>query len=142
MTAIKSLTKISTKWTDVTPGRVGEYTDGVQNPTGDWAKNTGEAEKRYEAGVQASISRKDFGKGVARAGNDKWQKNTLEKGPARWQQGVSLSTDAYAKGFQPYHDTINRLTLPARGPKGDPSNIQRVAVVAAALHNTKIQRSK
>ncbi len=138
MAEIKSLDRIGSKWKRVASGAGAEYEEGVKNPKRDWAQSTVAAEPAYVQGIQASIARKGFSKGVAKAGTDKWQRNAIEKGPARFSQGVELGQDAYEKGFAPFREVIARTTLPARGAKGDPKNIQRVAVMAKALHDAKI----
>ncbi len=140
MAAIKPLDQIGKKWADVTPLRQGEFEAGIRNPKADWATETAAAEEAYESGVQAAIQNKSFGKGVREAGTPKWQEQTLKKGVARWGPGVRGAQDAYVKGFGPYHDTIARTTLPQRFGRGDPRNIDRVAVMAAALHQTRLQR--
>jgi len=141
MAAIKSADRIKAKWKRVTAAAQTEYEEGIDNPRTDWATATKAAEKNYEQGVQQSISRKSFGKGVSKAGTDKWQKNAREKGPTRFTQGVNLSEDRYAEGFEPYRRVIETTSLPARGPKGDPSNINRVATIAKALHDEKLKRA-
>jgi len=140
MPAVKSLDRISAKWARVASQSQTEYEDGVKNPRTDWAEATRAAEGNYERGVQGSIQRKAFGKGVARAGTQKWQAMTLAKGPSRWANGIQVSTAAYESGFAPYREVIMRTQLPARGPKGDPKNIQRVGVLADALHKEKLSR--
>jgi hypothetical protein len=135
---VKSIDRIKTKWKRVTSGAQAEYEDGVKNPRSSWAAGASAAEAAYEKGVQASIARKGFGKGVRKAGDQTWQKNAIEKGPARFAQGVSLSEDAYATGFAPYAEALKSVTLSPRGPKGDPANINRVSQVAKALHDKKI----
>ncbi len=139
MANIKPLDRTVKKWIRQSESSEPEYRAGVENPSGDWAEKTAAAEQNYEAGVRAAISRKGFSKGVVAAGTAKWKRNTLEKGPSRWTQGIALGMDAYRKGFQPYHDKIASLVLPARGPKGDPKNIQRVTAVTTALHDLKKQ---
>jgi hypothetical protein len=137
MPVIKDLSRISAKWSRVTAGATQEYTEGVQNPRIDWAQATAKAEGAYEKGIQASISRKSFGKGVKAAGSEKWSKGAITKGPARYSQGVTLAQADYEKGFAPYREVIANTNLPARGPKGDPGNIQRVAIMSKALHDKK-----
>jgi hypothetical protein len=137
MTAIKSISAIAKKWADVTPNRAAEYAAGVKAPRRDWATNTLAAEGRQAQGVQTAISEGRFGKGVRKAGNEKWTRKTLEKGTARWGQGVRLAQNDYETGFRPYRDAIEALSLPERGPKGDPGNINRVAIIAQTLHNVK-----
>lgn len=142
MPKIKDLSRIASKWTTVTPQRQNEYVDGVNNPRADWASQTQAASGRYASGVQAAITNKSFDKGVQKAGTAKWQKNATEKGPQRWAQGVQLGVDNYQKGFAPYAQVISNTTLPARGPKGDPANINRVAVMAKALNDAKKAQTK
>jgi len=139
MPPVKSLQEISAKWIRVSSTAEPEYSSGVANPRQDWAAETARAEGAYEQGVTKAIQSKAFGKGVAAAGTAKWQKNTLEKGPARWSQGIGLSADAFERGFAPFREVIERTNLPARGPKGDPKNIQRVALLAKALHDKKLE---
>lgn len=140
MANIKSMDRATDKWQRVASVSQTEYKAGVSDPKTDWAQATAAAEANYNQGVQAAISRSAFGKGVKNAGTAKWQKGAIEKGATRWSEGISLSGDAYAEGFAPYRQVIANLKLPARGPKGDPKNIQRVAAVASALHDAKLKR--
>ncbi len=135
---IKSATEIAAKFIAVTPGRVQQYTEGVQDSAVDWEGPTLAAESNYEAGVTAAIGRKSFGKGVSRSGTSKWRAGAVGKGAQRWGPGVSASGTAYAEGFSPFRDVIANLNLPPRGPVGSPGNLERVAVVANALHARKI----
>lgn len=140
MAKIKDLSRISAKWARVASASGAEYEEGVRNPRVDWKTATQAAEQNYEQGVQASIQRKAFGKGVNKAGTEKWQTNSIEKGPGRYTQGVALAQSAYEDGFAPFRTVIANTNLPARGPKGDPKNIQRVAVIAKALHDEKLRK--
>jgi len=142
MANIKSLDRINTKWQRVTAAAGAEYEEGVRNPKADWKAETVAANAAYKAGLQKSIAADSFRKGVESAGTAKWQENAINKGPARFSQGVTLAVDAYSAGFAPYRAVIAGLTLPPRGPKGDAGNIQRVAVVAAALHAKKLAGGK
>ena len=116
-----------------------DYAEGVQSPRVDWASATRAAEAAYNSGVQAAISRKAWPSGVNRAGTPKWQRKAVEVGAPRFGPGVSAAQADYLAGVGPYLQTIESTTLPPRGPKGDPNNIQRVAVIAAALRNKKLQ---
>lgn len=142
MAGIKPLNSVAAKWSRVAGAAQGEYEEGVKNPRRSWAAETAKAEAAYDKGVQAAISAKRFGKGVRAAGDAKWQQNAIEKGPARYSQGVGLALEAYQTGFEPYHRALSSLVLPARGPKGDPGNINRVAIVAKTLHDIKMQKGK
>jgi hypothetical protein len=115
-----------------------DYKTGVQNPRADWEAQTKAAEGNYEQGIQKAISAKRFGKGVARAGTEKWRFKALSVGADRYQVGVAMSEDAYATGIKPYLEVIERTSLPPRFPRGDPRNVKRVEAMAAALHAKKI----
>lgn len=138
MAAIRASSQIASKWASVTPGRSGEYEDGIKSPRRDWAKATGAANEAYKAGVTQAIGKDSFAKGVARAGTSAWQEGSLQKGVTRWGPGVSLAQEKYQRGFEPYRDAIERTTLPARGARGDPRNLQRVAVIVDALRKAKL----
>lgn len=140
MPQVKSIDRISAKWARVAAVSQGEYEDGVRNPRVDWADATKAAEASFERGLQQAIQRKSFGKGVAKAGTAKWREQTLLKGPNRWAEGINISQQAYEEGFAPYREIIIRTALPSRGPKGDPKNIQRVQVLAEALHAEKLKQ--
>lgn len=139
MPKIKSMERITDSWERRSAASIQDYEAGIRNPRKDWAAETAAAEENYNRGVQAAITRKAFGKGVRDAGTEKWQQNAIEKGTIRWADGISKSKAAYVEGFGPYATVIANTTLPARGPKGDPKNIQRVAVMAKALHDKKVQ---
>ena len=139
MAAIKPLDNIRDKWKRVAGQSGPSYEEGVRNPKTDWKTATLQAKENYKLGIQNSIANDSFAKGVNKAGTETWQQNAIEKGPARYTQGVGLADQKYIDGFQPYHSVIANLTLPPRGPKGDPKNINRVAVIAAALHKKKLE---
>lgn len=138
MPAIKPLDAIVAKWTRVTPGRQDDYRQGVTNPRVDWATATTAAEANWGAGVQASIANDTWIKGVRKTGTAGWQQGCVTLGIQRWAQGVQASGDKYRAGFEPYVNVIQRTTLPPRGATGDPANIERVRVIANALHQAKL----
>lgn len=114
-----------------------DYLAGVQRPRRNWQQATVEAAESYSAGVQQALSEGRFARGVQKAGQAAYVNGVTKKGPARYVEGVNQSGDAYDKGFAPYADTLRSLTLSPRGRRGDPANLQRVAEVADALHNTR-----
>ncbi len=140
MPPVKSLDKISEKWARVAAVSQPDYIDGIRNPRADWAQQTAAAAPNYNAGVQKAIQEKRFEKGVTSAGTNKWQERSLAVGPDRWLQGINLSKNAYENGFAPFRQVIERIVLPKRGAKGDPKNIQRVAILAEALHKEKLDQ--
>lgn len=138
MALIRPVTEIAKKWTTVTPGRSAEYQKGIETPLRDWEKEAVAASDAYKQGVQASISRNGFSKGVKKVGTEKWKRKTVDLGVSRWPQGVSAAGPDYEKGFAPYADVIAKTVLPPKGPKGDPRNLERVSAIAKALHAKKL----
>ena len=138
MANIKDPSAIAAKWARVTPQRSEDYSQGVKSPTKDWKASTLAAADAQEKGVQQAITEKRFAKGVSAAGTEKWQAKAASKGVDRWGPGVQVAQPDYEKGFAPYAQRIASTTLPPRYPKGDPRNLDRVAVVAKALRSQKV----
>ena len=138
MPAIKSLEKTASLWAKRAAASKAEYLEGVSSPRKDWAKATAAASDRYEQGLAASIENDSFSKGVEKAGTAKWQRKAKRLGPGRYSEGVRAAEPEYREGFAPFHDVIAKTTLPPRGPKGSPENIDRVRAMAEALHNAKV----
>ena len=90
------------------------------------------------AGVQESIARGAFAKGVNASGGAKYEKNASTVGAQRYPQGVQNGAGEWETKTSPYLQTIAGLTLPPRRPKGDPGNLQRVAAVTQALRARKV----
>ena len=139
MAEIKSLDRISKKWSEVASRSSEEYKEGVSNPKRSWSAAAQASESAYNDGVQDAISRGAYGKGVGEAGDGKWKNRAVELGPSRYSAGVRVAQPDYQKGFAPFHSVISSTTLPPRGPKGSPENIERVRAIASALHNAKIR---
>lgn len=133
MPTVKAIAKIAEKWARVTPQRSADYEAGVRDPIKDWATNTAAANAAYKAGVTEAVAKDRFVKGVQKAGTERWKRKAVEVGPARFSQGVQVAQPDYEKGFAPYRDVIEKTTLPPRFAKGDPRNVDRVRVMAAAL---------
>jgi len=135
---VKTAGEIAKKWSRVTSERTEDYEDGVRNPRKDWEKETLAAEDNYEDGVKKAINRKAFGKGVKKTGTARQQQKTIDKGIDRFPEGIRLAEDDMAAGMEPVVRVLSGLTLPKKYAKGDPRNLERVKVIADALHKMKI----
>ena len=134
---IKDAAAIAAKWATVTPGRAQFYQEGIQGTDpGVYSQAATAAAGSYAAGVQASIARKGYDKGVAAAG-PKWQQKASTKGVRNYAPAVAEAGPEYAAGFAPYQQVIAGLTLPAKGPRGAPQNYMRVQAVGDALRKRK-----
>jgi len=117
-----------------------DYEAGVKNPKRDWATATKAAEATWKSAISDAIGRGAFGKGVSKAGTDKWQRGALNKGVARFPEGVRAAQDDYKAAMSEVLSVIEGVTLKARGPRGDPGNYERVKQIGDALHQWKLRR--
>lgn len=140
MAEIKPLNKIADKWSSnasATEAR-NAYSDGVQSPRRSWQSSAAAADQARRDGLAEADSRNAFVNGVNAAGDQKWKERAVTLGPSRFSQGVQVAKPSYQTGFSKYHSVIAGVTLPPRGPKGSPENINRVATIANALHSAKV----
>ena len=140
MAGIRSLNYILDKYKRVTPGKAKELEEGIKNPKKSWEEQTANASEAYSAGVQEAIGRNAFAGGVHATGQAGYMEMAVKKGPKRYRDGVEIGLPKYQKNFAPYRDAIAATELPPRKATGDPSNIERVANIAAALHDEKRRR--
>jgi len=135
---VKDLGQSAKKFSTNASAGSANYSTGVQ-ANQDWATNTGAAAATWAQGVQAAAANGSFAKGVASAGQQKWQQNSVSKGQSRFQSAVSTTQaqQAWQAGFQPYATVLSSITLPPRGVRGSPSNYQIVQTIGDALHKAK-----
>lgn len=135
---IKQLSNITEKWGKNAAAAGDSYRDGVQSPRRSWAASAAAADDARREGLVAADARNAFVNGVNAAGDAKWKNNATILGPARFRQGVGNAKPSYSAGFSKFHSVISGITLPPRGPKGSPENIDRVRVIADALHTARV----
>ena len=138
MAAIRSIVKISDKWSTVTSTKSTYYEEGVRDPKKDWQEMAMAAEETYKNAVTTAANQGRYGKGVQKAGTAKWKDRALKKGPSRFSEGVLIAKPDYEAGFRPYAEEIAAVELPKRAPKGSRENIERVWAIAEALHKRKL----
>lgn len=139
MPAIKDTARIASKWSLVAGRSSDAYLEGVENPRVDWKQATLAANGNWEASTQRAITQKSFRSGVDRSSTNLWQEGAINKGVSRYSAGVLLGQANYERGFAPFAAVIRATNLPERKPKGDPANIQRVSIMAKALHDAKLK---
>jgi len=142
MVKVKPVDRVVKKWEERASVATDEYKAGVENPRQDWAKATEDAFPAWQTAIQEAIRNKTFIGGVRKAGTDKWRKGALEKGADRYSSGVRAAVDEYRDAMGEVLRVIEGVTLPARGPKGDPKNYDRVKAIGDALHKYKVAKKK
>lgn len=140
MPKVPDISRVAAKYQQ-NAGQAGpSYTEGVQNPKNDWQQATRAAAENYKLAVTKSIAENRFTKGVERVTSDEQIQASVQKGSARYGQGIALAGPSYAEGMAPVLAVTAATVLPAKKPKGDPTNIQRVGALAAAQHAAKLRR--
>lgn len=135
---IKSPSDIARKYAEVTPARSAQYEASIGDTNeAEFAQSAVAGEANWKVGVTDAIAKGTFGKNVGKAGA-KWKRNALKKGPGNYAVGTAAATEDYAEGFAPYQAVISALTLPPKGPRGAPQNIERVRAIATALRAKKV----
>jgi len=137
---VKDTGTIAKKFKDRASAATKDYTDGVQAAGSDWESGARAGADNYKAAVIDAANRGAFEKGIAESGAARYTQRATTLGSQRFGPGVQASEGDYAKGVQPYLQTLASLNLPPRGPKGDPRNQQRAQTVAAALRAQKVGR--
>lgn len=140
MPKVPDISRVVSKWTTNAGNAGPSYVEGVQNPREDWQQATLKAADNYKQGVTKAAADGRFAKGVQRVSTDSQIQASVQKGQTRYSSGIALASNDFASGIKPVLDVIASTALPAKGPKGDAKNIQRVAVLAAAQNAAKLRR--
>jgi len=135
---VKSVADVAAKYAEVTPGPQKYYEANASVAGVNWQAGTQAASKSFQQAITSGDMEKKFLGGIKRAGAEKYNRKVKDVGVARYGPGVQAAQTDYANGVSPYLDEISKLTLPARAPRGDVSNLQRSAVVAKALNAKRL----
>ena len=137
-TKIASAAEIAAKWAEVTPGRQKYYEENTPEAATDWEAHALAAAPTFRAAVPASGIEKRFAGGVKQAGAAKFARKVSDVGVDRFGPGVRAAVPDMQSGVDPYVTVIAAVTPPARGPRGDPGNLERVRVFADALAKKRL----
>jgi hypothetical protein len=132
--------RVAAKWARRAGSAGSEYEEGIRGTTRSWAGAAKAAENNYKTGVTTAASAGRYGKGIDRAGDAKWKRGAIEKGPARFTSGVAAAQQDYSAQVGPYLQAIGSIDLPARGPAGSDANYNRVSAIGKALRQLSQQR--
>ena len=135
---IRPTDEIGDKWGSVTPTRVSYYEAGAVGAGKDWETGALKASIAFKAGISAADIERKFVGGIRKAGANKYDRKVKEVGVSRYPTGVSAAVGDFKTGFAPYQSVLSGLALSDRKPRGDPSNLTRVAEVAKALNAKRL----
>ena len=136
MPAVK--TGSTARWARRAAAASGDYKEGVTSSPNNWEANTLAAVASHKAGTEAALRDGRFAKGVAKSGQAYYKERASTIGADRFSSGVEAGKTNYDEGVKPYLEVIAATQLPARGPKGDPRNYDRVRVMGSALRAKKM----
>lgn len=117
-----------------------DYLSGAQTTSKDQAAAAIAAKANWQAGLQAAFSNDSFSKGLQASGKQGWLNGVQQKGEANYTQGVTApaSLQKYTTNSGRYDSARGAASSVARGLKGSPQNLQRVAAVVNALRAAKL----
>jgi len=135
----KSLSDAQANWQSVTPGRSQQYADRAAASVGKWAQKTTAGIPNYQQAVAGASVANRIRANVAGRGSQRYPAKIRAVGASRFSAGVQAAGGDYSQGFAPYLQVIQGVTLPAKGPRGDPRNYDLTRAVGDALHNARIR---
>jgi hypothetical protein len=115
-----------------------DYANGVRGSGQRWQAGSAAGAQNYAQGVNEAIANNRFAKGIQEAGPAKFEERAATVGAQRFPQGIQGAEATWAQNTAPYLQTIASANLPPRGPKGDPRNQQRSAMMAELLRKRKV----
>ena len=135
---VKPIDASTTKWTENAGRASTEMAANAEAAADAWARNTAAAADNYGMAISASGIKNRFRAGVVKAGAAKFARKIKALAAVRYSGGVTEGAPDYKAGAEPYYAALAALTLPARGPRGDPKNLARVDVGNKTLHAKRI----
>lgn len=130
---VKPVAVAAEKWTANAARAADDYAAEAQAASGIWETNTKAAKDNYHKSITAAGIADRFLGGVARAGAGKYARKIVDVAKDRFAPGIHAAKQDYIERVTPFLETIAGLTLPKRGPRGDPANYNRVEAVGKAL---------
>jgi len=129
---------VADKWAEVTPGRSTYYATGSAGKGGEWEGRTIASKGVYKQAISAAGIENRFAGGVRKAGGGKWERKVQGVGVSRFGPGIGAAKEDYATGFGEYASLLSGMSIPDRGPRGDPGNYAIVQKVGDALHKKRL----
>jgi len=135
---VPALGDIVAKWVEEAPRRATYYEKNAPVAAPRWEANTVAAEATYKSAVTAPDIAKRFVGGVKGVKAEKFERKVRAVGVARFGPGITAAREDYERGLGPYIEELARIEVPARKPRGDPGNLDRVRAIFDALHKKRL----
>ncbi len=113
---------------------VDDWKIGVQQTTKSQSGEAIAAASRWQQSLQGDAVLTRFKAKLTTAGDGKWRDNAVKKGAdqGRFSGGIGAAGAAWAAGVTPIFDALRALSLPDRGLKRSPQNLDRARIVIDA----------
>jgi len=111
------------------------YRDGVNASSG-WQAKAAAAEGIWAARVQEAAAEQRRARAIQKVSDADWKNAALNIGASRIGPGMTANSTKYEQKMSGVLNTIAGVTLPPRTADVN-SNIERVRVIANALHDKK-----
>lgn len=137
---MKTAQQSGAKWQGNSANGAQNYIKGASETTKDQAALAIAAKQNWKAGLDAAAAAGSYEKGLGRSGKQGWLEGVHQKGAQNFGTGVqsARAVTKYEQNSGKYDSARTAAAAIARGPKGSPGNIQRVAAVAAAERAVKV----
>lgn len=135
---MKSAQSSAQKFVERAGSATGDYVSGARETTKDQSANAIAGKANYVKGIQDSIARGAYEKGLSASGKAGWLKGITEKGQNRFAEGVASGAGKYAIESGKYDSARSTADSMPRGPKGSEANFARAKAVGQALRKVKV----
>jgi len=135
---VKPLDQSAEKFQTNAQGASTRYGTNTANAAERWHSRALASTQTFTQAIASGNLPKLWARGIQRAGAAKYRAKVEAHGESRYSSGVGTAGDDWQAGFTPYAQTLAGLTLPARRPRGDAANYQRVQAVGSALHAKRL----
>jgi len=139
MVKTKPVEQVVSKWIKRASVATEDYRAGIQNPRRPWKEAASAAADVWKAAIQEAVARDAYRRGIDATAEEDWKNAALEKGAARYADGVRAAEKRYRAIMSKILSIISAVELPPRGPRGADQNYERVKAIGRALHEAKIR---
>jgi acetaldehyde dehydrogenase (acetylating) len=130
---VKSVSTAAAKWDANAARAADDYSTEAQAAAPVWEAATKASKENYHKAITAAGIADRFLGGVTRAGAAKYARKIAAVATDRFAPGIHAAVSDYTERVTPFLEVIAGLSLPKRGPRGDPANYNRVEAVGKAL---------
>ena len=135
---VKPVSVAADKWDDNAARAADAFAAEAEAAASLWEANAAAARDNYHAAITAPNISARFAGGIKRAGATKFARKIRDVAKDRFAPGIHAAKVDYSERVTPFFETIARLSLSPRKPRGDPANYKRVEEIGKALNAKRL----